>query len=134
MSVLFAGSTVVIAILGLFLAGLPAISSMGVSVALVVVAAMVAAITLLPGLLGLAGNKIDKLSIHRTSHVTKPAHETVSGRWAHHVGQHPKRYVAVSLVALCVIAIPALKMHIGTPDDGNAATGTTQRVAYDALA
>ncbi len=134
MSVLFAGSTVVIAILGLYLAGIPAISSMGAAIALVVVASMMAAVTLLPGLLGLAGNKIDKLSIHRKSHVTKPAHETVSGRWAHHVGQHPKRYAVISLVALCVIAVPALKMHIGTPDDGNAAAGTTQRVAYDTLA
>ena len=68
-AVLFAGTTVVIAILGLFLAGLPAISAMGVSVALVVTVSMAAAITLLPGLLGLAGTKIDKLSIHRKSHV-----------------------------------------------------------------
>src|SRR5947209_10679976 len=134
MSVLFAGSTVVIAILGLFLAGLPAISSMGVSVALVVVAAMVAAITLLPGLLGLAGTKIDKLSIHRKGHVTKPAHETVAGRWAHHVGQHPVRYAIASLVVLCAIALPALSMRIGTPDDGNAASGRTERIAYDTLA
>jgi putative drug exporter of the RND superfamily len=134
MSVLFAGSTVVIAILGLFLAGIPAISAMGLAIALVVVASMTAAVTLLPGLLGLAGTKIDKLSIHRKTHVTKPANRTVSGRWAHHVGQHPVRYALVSFVALCAIAVPALSMRIGNPDDGNAATGTTQRVAYDTLA
>ena len=74
-AVLFAGTTVVIAILGLFVAGLPALTSMGVAVALVVVVAMFAAVTLLPGLLGLAGTKIDKLSIHRKSHVAKPAHD-----------------------------------------------------------
>ena len=133
-AVLFAGSTVVIAILGLFLAGLPAISSMGAAVALVVTISMVAAVTLLPGLLGLAGTKIDKLSIHRKAHVAKPAAETVSGRWAHRVGSHPVRYAAVSLGALCIIAIPALSMRIGTPDDGNAPTHTTQRTAYDQLA
>jgi len=133
-AVLFAGTTVVIAILGLFLAGLPAMTSMGVAVALTVVVAMLAAITLLPGLLGLAGTKIDKLSIHRKSHVAKPAHETFAGRWAHHVGSHPARYALVGLVALCAIATPALSMRIGTPDDGNAATGTTQRKAYDLLA
>ena len=76
------------------------------SVALVVTVAMAAAITLLPGLLGLAGTKIDKLSIHRKSHVTKPAHETLSGRWAHHVGSHSVRYAIVSLGVLCTIAIP----------------------------
>ena len=128
-AVLFAGTTVVIAILGLFLAGLPAITSMGVSVALVVVVAMVAAITLLPGLLGLAGTRIDKLSIHRKSHVAKPAHETFSGRWAHHVGSHPVRYAVLGFVALCAIAVPALSMRIGTPDDGNASSDTTQRTA-----
>ncbi len=56
-AVLFAGTTVVIAILGLFLAGLPAISGMGAAVALVVTVSMIAAITLLPGLLGLAGGR-----------------------------------------------------------------------------
>ena len=133
-AVLFAGTTVVIAILGLYVAGVPAISAMGVSVALVVVVAMLAAITLLPGLLGLAGTKIDKLSIHRKTHVAKPTNETFSGRWAHHVGRHPVRYALASLVALCAIALPALSLRIGTPDDGNAATHTTQRKAYDALA
>ena len=133
-AVLFAGCTVVIAILGLFIAGLPTISAMGVSVALVVTVAMAAAITLLPGLLGLAGTKIDKLSIHRKGHVTKPATETFSGRWAHHVGSHPVRYAVVGLGLLCAIAVPSLSMRIGTPDDGNAATHTTQRVAYDHLA
>jgi RND superfamily putative drug exporter len=133
-AVLFAGTTVVIAILGLFLAGLPAMTSMGVSVALVVVVAMLAAISLLPGLLGLVGTRIDKLSIHRKSHVAKPAHATFSGRWAHHVGTHPVRYALVGFVALCAIATPALGMRIGTPDDGNAPGHTTQRKAYDLLA
>ena len=133
-AVLFAGTTVVIAILGLFLAGLPAISGMGAAVALVVTISMAAAITLLPGLLGLAGTKIDKLSIHGKAYVAKRADETVSGRWANHVGRHPVRYAIVSLVALCAIAVPALSMRIGTPDDGNAPTHTTQRTAYDLLA
>jgi RND superfamily putative drug exporter len=133
-AVLFAGTTVVIAILGLFIAGFPAISSMGMSVALVVSVAMAAAVTLLPGLLGLAGTKIDKLSIHRKRHIAKPAEQTVSGRWAHHVGSHPVRYALMSLGALFAIAIPAFSMRIGTPDDGNAAEGTTQRIAYEQLA
>ncbi len=133
-AVLFAGTTVVIAILGLFLAGLPAISGMGAAVALVVTVSMIAAITLLPGLLGLAGTKIDKLSIHRKTFVEKAPEETVAGRWAHHVGNHPVRYAVAGLVAMCAIAVPALSMRIGVPDDGNAPTHTTQRIAYDQLA
>ena len=134
LAVLFAGTTVVIAILGLFLAGLPAMTSMGVSVALVVTVAMLAAVTLLPGLLGLAGTRIDKLSIHRRTHVAKPAHATLSGRWANHVGGHPVRYAVLGFVALAAIATPALSMRIGTPDDGNASKHTTQRKGYDLLA
>jgi len=133
-AVLFAGTTVVIAILGLVLAGLPAITSMGVSVALVVFVSMIAAITLLPGLLGLAGTRIDKLSIHRNTRIVKPAHRTLSGRWANHVGSHPVRYAVLSFVALCAIATPMLSMRIGTPDDGNASTKTTQRKGFDLLA
>ena len=95
---------------------------------------MIAAVTLLPGLLGLAGTKIDKLSIHRKKHVAKPAHETVSGRWAHHVGSHPTRYALASLVALIALAIPAASMRIGMADDGNAGKDKTERKAYDYLA
>jgi RND superfamily putative drug exporter len=133
-AVLFAGSTVVVAILGLFIAGLPALTATGLAIALVVIVAMVAAVTLLPGLLGLAGTRIDRLSIHRKGHVTKPAHATVSGRWARHVGDHPVRYAVASFVVLLALAAPVLGMRIATPDDGNAAEGSTQRTAYDLLA
>jgi RND superfamily putative drug exporter len=133
-AVLFAGTTVVIAILGLFLAGLPAITMLGVSVAIVVVVSMIAAVTLLPGLLGLAGTKIDTLSIHRKKHVAKPAHATFSGRWAHHVGSHPVRYALASFVALGALAVPTAGMRIGMADDGNAGEATTERKAYDLLA
>jgi RND superfamily putative drug exporter len=95
---------------------------------------MLAAVTLLPGLLGLVGTKIDRLSIHRRSHVTKPAEATFSGRWARHIGARPVRYAVASLVVLVAIAVPALSMRIGVADDGNAAPHTTQRKGYDQLA
>src|SRR3546814_11708637 len=84
--------------------------------------------------MGLAGTKIDRLSIHRKTHVAKPAAETAAGRWAHHVGSHPVRYAVVGLAAMVAIAIPALDMRTGVPDAGNAPTGTTHRVALAQLA
>ncbi|MBV9871959.1 MAG: MMPL family transporter [Frankiaceae bacterium] len=132
-AVLFAGGTVVIAILGLVVAGLPAVTIMGVAIAIIVVVAMAAAVTLLPALLGLVGTKIDKLSIHRRSHLTTPSHQTLSGRWAHHVGLHPVRYAAMSLLVLCAIALPVFHMRIGLADDSNAAPSSTQRRAYGLL-
>jgi RND superfamily putative drug exporter len=134
MAVLFAGTTVVIAILGLFVIGVPALGATGAAVAVVVGAAMLGAITLLPALLGLVGTNIDRLSIHRRTHVAKPAAATVSGRWAHRIGARPVRYALASLVVLAVIAVPALSMRIGVADDGNAAPQTTQRKGYDQLA
>jgi RND superfamily putative drug exporter len=132
-AVLFAGGTVMIAILGLRIADLPAMTAIGIAVAIVVAVAMAAAVTLLPALLGLAGTKIDTFSVHRKTHVPKPAHETLSGRWAHHVGQHPVRYAVASFAALCAIALPVLSLRIGIADDGNADPASTQRKAYELL-
>jgi RND superfamily putative drug exporter len=133
LAVLFAGATVVIAILGLKVAGMPAMTMIGVAIAVVVAVAMAAAVTLLPAFLGLAGTKIERLSIHRRRRVSKPAHETLPGRWAHHVGRHPVRYAAVSFGVLAAIALPVFSMQIGLADDSNARPGSTQRAAYSLL-
>jgi RND superfamily putative drug exporter len=132
-SVLFAGTTVCIAICGLLLAGVPAITAMGFAIGLTVVASMGIAITLLPGLLGLAGHRIDKLSIRKTKAVDE-AHETLSGKWAHHVGRRPWRYAITALVVLVGTAIPVLDMHLGFSDDSNEAKGSTARESYELLA
>jgi RND superfamily putative drug exporter len=132
-AVLFAGSTVVIAIVGLVIAGLPPVTAMGFSTAIIVLVAMAAAVTMLPASLGLAGTKIDKLAIHRRKE-KENAHETVSGKWAHHVGRKPWRYAIMSFVVLTLLAIPVFGLRIGMADDGNAAPSTTQRKSYDLLA
>jgi RND superfamily putative drug exporter len=129
-SVLFAGTTVVIAIFGLLLAGVPAIASMGMAVALVVIVSMVIAVTLLPAFLGMAGASIDRFAIHRRK-TTDSAHRTLSGRWAHHVGRRPWRYALLSLAALLAMALPVLSLQVGMADDGNAAESHTERKAYD---
>ena len=131
-AVLFAGATVVIAIGGLQVAGIPAITAMGYACALVVAVSVVAALTLLPAFLGWAGHGIDRLSIpHRKER--QDHHQTASGRWADHVGHHPVRYAVIALVALVALAAPVLALRIGMGDDGTASPQTTQRRAYDHL-
>ena len=133
-SVLFAGTTVIIALMGLVLADIPAITTMGAAVAIVVLVAMAMAVTMLPAFLGMAGTKIDRLSVRRRS--TDPAgtgRNTVSGRWASQVGRRPWPYAIVSLVALAALAVPVASLRIGWADDGNAAASTTQRKSYDLL-
>jgi putative drug exporter of the RND superfamily len=131
-SVLFAGTTVVIAICGLLLAGIPAITAMGFAIGITVVASMLIAVTLLPGLLGLAGHRIDRLAIHRKKAVDE-AHTTLSGKWAHHVGQRPWRYAIISFGVLVATAAPVLGMRIGFTDDSNEAAGSTARESYELL-
>jgi RND superfamily putative drug exporter len=132
-AVVFAGSTVVVAILGLQLAGLPAVAAMGMATAVVVLFSVLVAITLLPAFLGLAGTKIDKLRVpgirQRDDH-----HNTVSGRWADHVGSHPVRYAIASLLALGLLAVPVLSLRMGFANDSNMSTTTTERRAYDLVA
>jgi RND superfamily putative drug exporter len=134
-AVLFAGTTVVVALLGLWIAGIPSMAIMGISSAITVAVAMIGAVTLLPAFLGLAGTKIDKLRIGRTVRAEdREAHHTLSGSWADHVGRHPWRYAIGSFVGLTLLAAPVLAMRTGMADDGTAASGKTYRKAYDLLA
>jgi len=134
-AVVFAGSTVVVALVGLWLAGIPSLALMGASAAITVLVAMAGAVTLLPAFLGLAGTRIDRFHVGRRSDTAAvAAHRTVAGRWADHVGRHPWRYAIASFVGLALIALPVFAMRTGVADDGTASTSTTYRAAYDLLA
>ncbi len=133
-SVLFAGTTVIIALVGLILADIPAITTMGAAVAIVVLVAMAMAVTMLPAFLGMAGTRIDRVSVRRRqSRSTTSEGPTVSGRWASRVGHRPWPYAIASLAALAALAVPVASLRIGWADDGNAAASTTQRKSYDLL-
>ncbi len=133
-AVLFAGMTVVIAICGLWVSGIPSVAAMGFASAILVAVAMIAAVTMLPAFLGLAGSWIDRLRIGRRTVVDRPTADTFAGRWAHHVGRRPWRYALASLVGLVMLAAPIVSLRVGFADDGNAAPATTQRKAYDLVA
>ena len=135
-AVLFAGSTVVVALIGLVLAGIPSIATMGYASAITVAVAMAGAVTLLPAFLGLAGHRIDRWHIgrRRAAESDKASHQTFAGRWASHVGHHPWRYAVGSFVVLVAIAAPVLDMRTGLTDDGVAGKEHTYRQAYDLLA
>ncbi len=133
LSVLFAGSTVVLAIAGLQLAGVPMIAAMGWTSALMVAVTMLAALTLLPALLGLSGKRIDSLRVVRSRSRDRSG-PTWSGRWANHVADHPVRYLVATVALLGLVAAPATALRIGFPDDGNVGTESTVRRSYDMLA
>ena len=134
LSVLFAGITVVVAVASLQVAGIPMLTAMGWGTALMVAVTMVAAVSLLPGLLGLVGRRVNSLRVPFVRQRQLAPAETRSGRWAKRVVARPVRYGMVAAVLLGILAIPAFALRIGFADDGNAVPGSTLRSSYDLLA
>ena len=132
-SVLFAGMTVVIAITGLLMAGLPSVTAMGFAAAIVVLFSMFIAVTLLPACLGFAGRNIDRWSLPHRKDRGGEAHRTLAGTWAHHVGKRPWRYALGSFAGLLLLAAPVLGLSMGFSDDANKSADATEHKAYDLL-
>jgi len=135
-AVVFAGLTVIIALAGLTVIDIPFLTVMGLSAAATVAIAVLIALTLLPALLGFAGGRIARVNrVLAFRPKRKPvSRETVSVRWARFVTTHRWPVLLAGLALLGTIAIPALHLKLGLPDDGSWPTSTTERRAYDLLA
>ncbi|HEX4686101.1 MAG TPA: MMPL family transporter [Nocardioides sp.] len=134
LSVLFAGVTVIVAILGLKVSGIPMMSMMGYGSAIMVAVTMLASITLLPAMLGVVKHKVNSARIPFVK--SKPAYnpDARSARWAQRVVNKPFRYGGAAAVVLGILAIPVFSMHLGFADAGNDAPDSTTRHAYDLMA
>jgi RND superfamily putative drug exporter len=133
-AVFFAGGTVMIALCSLAVADIPLVTNMGFAAAVAVVVAVLAAITLLPALLGALGPRIDSLRV-KLSRTHPDDHEPHGwARWARGVADRPWRAIVAALLILGILAFPVLQLELGQEDDGEATKGTTQREAYDLLA
>ncbi len=134
-AVVFAGTTVVIALLGLMVINIPFLTVMGLAAAGAVIVAVLIAMTLLPALLGLSGRRITRLNrvLAFRPRGRRPGRETASVRYASFVTRRPLPVVLVGLVVLLGAAVPALHMKLGLPDGGSKPTTNTERRAYDLL-
>jgi RND superfamily putative drug exporter len=132
-SVIIAGSTVVIAVLGLCLTGLDYMYGVAISASFAVLVVMFAAVTLLPALLAYLGPKVDRLRIPFLGRHLKADRvgESPAARWSHMVQRHPWTAVIAATVVLLALAAPALGMRLGFPDAGNDPPDTMTRQAYD---
>jgi RND superfamily putative drug exporter len=133
-AVVFAGGTVVIATAALALTGLGILTSIGLSTALVVLFAVTAAVTLLPAVLSLLGDRIDTGRLVRRHRPAKRSEDTMWWRFGHRVSGRPWPYLLGAVVALLAIATPTLWMQTAFPAAGDAPATTTHRQAYDLLA
>ena len=132
-AVIFAGGTVVIAILGLGVAGVPFMTAAGIATSVIVLIMVIASVTILPALLGLSGHWINRLGLHRRGH---NAGEVGDGwrRWGDHVTRQAWPYALVATAALVALTAPVLALQLGFPDEGTQPESTTQRRAYDLVA
>ncbi|NUP53116.1 MAG: MMPL family transporter [Catenulispora sp.] len=139
-SVVFAGLTVIIALCGLSVVGIPFLTVMGLAAAAAVFLALLLSLTLIPALLGFAGKKIttfSRLPFGR-AHAERVAHEaanepekTHGARWARFVVRRRLPVLIVGVLFLLVLAIPALSMQLGLPGASSLPKDNTARKAYD---
>jgi RND superfamily putative drug exporter len=136
-AVVFAGLTVVVALLGMLTLNVGIINGMAIGAAITVVLTVLAAITLLPAMLGMIGQRILGRAERRTpaGHDGAPVGGTgLWGRWAERVQARPKVLGLVGLVVLTALALPTLSLRLGASDDGNLPPSSTNRQAYDMIA
>ena len=134
-AVLFAGGTVVIALLGLFAVGLPFMDGLAASTIVAVALVLAAALTLLPAAFGFAGRAIDRL--HVPGLLARPTATSDLGlwyRWSRTVQRRPWICAASALAVLVVLALPLFSMRLAFSDSGNDPPSLTTRQAYDLLA
>jgi RND superfamily putative drug exporter len=134
-SVLFAGTTVILSLLGLFILQLPFMRGLAIGVIAAVVLVMTAAITLLPAMLGFSGRAIDNL--HVPGLLQSAAVPSVRGfwyRWSRAIQRRPLVAGLAALLVLICLALPLFSMRLAFTDAGNDPPSATTRQAFDALA
>ena len=133
-SVIFAGLTVVVSLLGILLMDQPSMTGFAFSVIPAVLIVMAASVTLLPALLGFAGRNIERLHVPFVSKDVRAYDASRWYRWSRFIQHRPKVAAIGSLVLLLALAAPFLGIRFGFPDAKNDPTSYTTRQAYDLLA
>jgi RND superfamily putative drug exporter len=133
-AVLFAGVTVIIALMGMFLLGLSFLYGVAMAAALAVLFTMIAALTLLPALLTIAGHRVNRLRIPGLGRSTSTAENTRWFRWSREIQRRPWPAAILSGGLLILLCVPTLSLRLGSNDAGTDPAGTTTREAYDLLA
>ncbi|MET7934422.1 MMPL family transporter [Streptomyces sp. NPDC005322] len=149
-AVVFAGLTVVIALVGLAVVNIPMLSKMGFAAAGTVVIAVLIAISLIPALLGFVGKRVygrkarrrmeERASASGSSGASGASGASASEekpnlgtRWARFVLRRPVAVLLLAVVGLGAAAVPALSLELGLPDDGSQPVSSQKRKAYDMI-
>ncbi|WP_416966848.1 MMPL family transporter [Streptomyces sp. 4F14] len=130
-AVVFAGSTVIIALAALSVIGIPFLTTMGLGAAGAVLVAVLASITLVPAIAGFAGTRLTPRPGRRVQR--SAGGESLGARWVRRVVAKPLLTVLAGTGLLLVLALPATDLRLSLPDNASAAQGSTERRAYDTV-
>ena len=133
-SVLFAGCTVIIAVLGLFVIGLAVIRGLAIGVSIGVLTTMLASITLLPAILGFVGRNIDRLGLPHRRRAEGADRAAFWYRWSRIIQARPWPAAIGATALLVVLALPVFGIRLGFGDAGNRPADDSARRAYDLVA
>ena len=133
-AVLFAGATVVIALLGMFALGVSLLNGAAVAAAIGVVLVLGASLTLLPALLSLVGRRVGETGGRRATPNTDAARPGFWLRWVQRVQRRPAVTAIAATALMLALAAPALGLRLASSDAGNDPAGQTTRQAYDLIA
>jgi putative drug exporter of the RND superfamily len=133
-AVLFAGTTVVIALLGMFALGVSLLNGAAVAAAIGVVLVLGASLTLLPALLSLVGRRIGETGGRRATPKMDAAAPGFWLRWVQRVQRRPAVTAIAATAVMLTLAAPALGLRLASSDAGNDPAGQTTRQAYDLIA
>src|SRR5688500_2016048 len=131
-AVAFAGGTVVIPLLARAVSGVSLITVLGQASAIVVVVAVLASMTLLPALLGLCGDGIERLRVGRDRRPTL-GHSAFWQRWGTRLARRPGLFAVASVVLMLAVTAPVLNLGLGLTDQSSAPKSVTSRQAYDLM-
>ena len=130
-AVLFAGTTVVISVLGMLLMNLPFLEGVAVGSAAVVLVTMLGSVTLLPAMLGFVGTNIDRLKVPFVSRHQGNHRAGFWFRWSRLVQRRPWPALVAATLALVLLALPIFSLRLGFPGDETAPDSRTSRRAHD---
>lgn len=133
-AVVFAGITVVVALLGLGVAKIPFLTMMGISAAVCVLFAIIVAITFVPAILAIFGHKIGPSTKNKLlAKFSSKKKKDDTSKWGTFVTKRPWTVTILGILLLIVITLPFFHMQLGLPDNGTKSDETTERRAYDLL-
>jgi putative drug exporter of the RND superfamily len=132
-AVMFAGITVVISLLGMLLMGFAFVQGLAVGAASAVAVTMLASITLIPALLGFAGNNIDRFRVPRRRRQRRKFEQTAAFRWSRQIQKRPWPFALGGLAVIVLLTLPVFSIQLGFADAGTSSEERSSRRAFDLL-